>query len=246
MQRTQFIIIGIIFIGICGLSLMTIGAGAMTWVALSEESTATPTVVQRVVADVRPTFTPTPSPTETPTLTVTPTSTATPTDTSTPIPPTETPTETPTPPPPTETPPATATPVPPPPTDTPEPTATPVPSYPFEIAEHLNFPTNHPNFDVFIGVTDEGNHPLSGYRVIGMHSSGWQIESAVSAGDWTENSGAMWYKAGNIKYAAPNSPSGTWMLQLVDGGGQPAAPAITFDFQAESPSWYFLLYRRLD
>lgn len=85
---------------------------------------------------------------------------------------------------------------------------------------------------------------MSGYRVIGRHSSGLQIESQVSANDWTVNSGAKHYKAGNIKYEAFNSPSGLWTLQLVDEAGQPVAPPVEFPFDAASPTWYFLLYRR--
>lgn len=86
---------------------------------------------------------------------------------------------------------------------------------------------------------------MSGYRVIGRHSSGLQIDSQVSANDWTVNSGAKHYKAGNVKYEAFNSPSGTWTLQLVDEAGQPVAPAIDFPFDTTSPSWYFIIYRRI-
>ena len=63
-------------------------------------------------------------------------------------------------------------------------------------------------------------------------------------GDWTANSGAMHYKAGNIKYEAPNSPSGVWTLQLVDGNNTPVAPPVEFAFDTASPAWYFLIYER--
>ncbi|MEM7342630.1 MAG: hypothetical protein AAF485_00170 [Chloroflexota bacterium] len=192
-----------------------------------------------------PTFTPAPTFTPPP-----PTSTATetplPTDTPTPSP-TETPTETPLPPtatatdlPPTAT--FTVTPLPPTATPPPPPTDTPTPTFSHSILETGGFSTSHPNFDVFIAVTNTGNVPVSGYRVIGFHSGGMQVESAVSAGDWTENSGAMHYKAGNIKYQVPNSPTGIWTLQLVDEAGNPAAPPVEFPFDASNPSWYFLLY----
>jgi hypothetical protein len=96
-----------------------------------------------------------------------------------------------------------------------------------------------------VAITDAANKPLSGYRLIGLHSSGLRVESQVSAGDWTVNSGAKHYKAGNIKYEVFNSPPGVWTLQLVDESGQPAAPPIEFSFDAAQPTWYFLLYRRL-
>jgi hypothetical protein len=112
--------------------------------------------------------------------------------------------------------------------------------------ETQKFDTSHLNFDVYIAVTNEDNKPLSGYRVIGLHSSGVQIESQVSAAEWTVNSGARHYKAGNIKYEAPNSSTGTWSLQLVDEAGQPVAPAVEFPFDVSSPTWYFLLYRQID
>ncbi len=82
--------------------------------------------------------------------------------------------------------------------------------------------------------------------MLGSHSSGEQMESQVSAGDWTVNSGAMHYKAGNIKYEVPKSPGGFWTLQLVDQAGSPVAPPVEFPFDAGSPTWYFLLYRKAD
>ena len=91
------------------------------------------------------------------------------------------------------------------------------------MGETSQFPTSHPNFDVYVAITNADNRPISGYRVLGTHSSGLQIDSQVSAGDWTVNSGAMHYKAGNIKYEAPNSPEGLWTLQLVDEANNPAS-----------------------
>jgi hypothetical protein len=112
------------------------------------------------------------------------------------------------------------------------------------VLETAQFPTNHPNFDVYIAITNADNKPLSGYRVVGVHSGGLQIDSQPSAGDWTVNSGAMHYKGGNLKYEAPNSPTGTWRLQLVDEANNSAAPPFEFSFDAQNPTWYFLLYRR--
>lgn len=210
-----------------------IGVG-LTGCANLNRFAAKPSPTPRPIRRLVPTFTPTLPATWTPTATWTPSPTATPT--LTPVPPTLTPTPVP--------PTATSSPTPPPPTPTPLPTAAPTPSFAFVIAETGQFPTTHLNFDVYIAITDANNIPLSGYRVIGYQSSGLQLESQVSAGAWTENSGAKHYKAGNIKYEALNSPGGVWKLQLVDGSGQPVAPAIEFPFDPASPTWYFLLYRK--
>jgi hypothetical protein len=128
----------------------------------------------------------------------------------------------------------------------PLPTDTPVPSYPFKVVETSQFPTSHLNFDVYVAITNPENRPLSGYRVLGTHSSGLQIDSQISASDWTVNSGAMHYKAGNIKVEAPNSPAGIWTLQLVDDSNTAVAPPVEFSFDAASPTWYFLLYRQTE
>ncbi len=241
-QRRILFIGGIILlVGLCLVTSFTaVGSGLGLWFFFNSAAEApAPTVrpTRRVAA--APTFTPTASPTTIPTATSTatvtptplPTATATPTPTPIPL--------TPTPMPPTNTP-TSAQLLP---TPTPLPTDTPVPSYPFEILETAQFPTNHLNFDVYVAITDDDNRPLSGYRLLGRHSSGLQIDSQVSAGDWTVNSGAMHYKGGNMKYEAPNSPTGMWTLQLVDEANNPVAVPVEFSFDAANPTWYFLLYR---
>ncbi len=210
-----------------------LGSGLTAWLVFNQ-ATPTEIPIRRVVALASSTPVPSPTPTLTPTKTPTPPPTPTPLPT--PLP-TSTFTPSPTPLPPTPTP----LPTQPPPTATPTPAP---PSFPFTILETAKFDTSHLNFDVYIAITDEHNKPVSGYRVIGRHSSGLQIDSQVSANDWTVNSGAKHYKAGNIKYEAFNSPSGIWTLQLVDEAGQPVAPAIDFPFDAASPTWYFVIYRR--
>jgi hypothetical protein len=134
-----------------------------------------------------------------------------------------------------------------PPTVTPLPTNTltpTVPPYQFIVKEFAEFETSHLNFDVYVAVVDRGNKPQSDYRLIGTHSSGLRQESRPSAGDWTENSGAMHYKAGNIKYEIFNSPSGVWTLQLVDPAGLPAAEPVEFPFDSSQPTWYFIVFER--
>jgi hypothetical protein len=193
-----------------------------------------PTITSTPTATQTPSPTPTDLPTNTPTLSPTPTPSPTPVpDTPTPLPSataTPVPTDVPVPP--------TATPLP---TEPPPPTA---PPYGFVIKESAGFETNHLNFDVYVAVVDRNNTPLRDYRVIGTHSSGMQQESGPSAGDWTQNSGAMHYKAGNMKYEVFNSPGGVWTLQLVDPAGQPAAPPIEFPFDPSGPSWYFIVYEQ--
>jgi hypothetical protein len=233
--------------GLClVVTFLLFGSGLAIWfIDLSGEDSSSaagrPARTSRDLAELppRPTYTvtatstsiptPTPPPSATPTATVSPTPTVSPTDTPQPQP-TDTPAPTPRPP--------TATPQP---TDTPSPAA---PEYLFTIKETGKFNTTHLNFDVFVAITDDNNSPLSGYRIIGTHDSGLQIESRDSAGAWTENSGAMHYKAGNIKYEAPNSPSGLWTLQLVDSAGQLVGPPVEFIFDPANPTWYFLYFER--
>jgi hypothetical protein len=112
------------------------------------------------------------------------------------------------------------------------------------VLENDQFSTNHPDFDVYIAVTDAANHPLSGYRVVGSLSTAGQVESQASAGDWIVNSGAMQYKAGNLKFQSPNSPAGVWTLRLLDEGGSQVAPPLDLSFDPVRPSWYFVEYRQ--
>jgi hypothetical protein len=245
-KKSLILIASLLALGLClAASFILLSSGLTFWAAIrgAEADAATqPQPTRRTFALAElpppPTATATPPPTATPTAalllgqpTAPPTNTPLPAPTDTPAP---TPTETlpPTPRPPTATPLPIDTPTPPPPT------------YPFSIKETASFPTNHLSFDVYIAITDNKNKPLRDYRVIGTHASGLQIESQVSAGDWTVNSGAMHYKAGNIKYEAPNSPSGLWTLQLVDAENKPAGPPVEFSFDLENPTWYFLIYER--
>lgn len=248
--KLYIIAISIAVVGLClGGSVVLFGSGLTFWV-VSDDITAraddgarparraisvakVPTLATNT-ATVPPTATPTPLPTGTPT--------PVPSDTP---PPTAPPTDTPQP---SATPaPSTATAAPP--TATPLPTDTPTPAppeFPFVVKENLTFPTNHENFDVFVAITNQKNRPMSGYRIIGTHDSGRQIETPASAGDWTENSGAMHYKAGNVKFRVPNSPPGQWTLQLVDEANTPVGPPVVFNFDIYDPTWYFLLYEEKD
>lgn len=247
----RLILIGLLLgLGACPFIALTAGVAAV-WTSFNQA--APPTVIVAIATrtplptfEVRPTSTailPPPTNTPAPTATQTPSPSATASPTTTPLPPTATATPSATPTPlPTETPLPANTPLP---TNTPTPAATPTPAHSFEIAESGQFPTSHPNFDVFVAVVDESNRPLSGYQVLGFHSGGMQVSSALSAGDWTENSGAMHYRAGNIKYQVLNSPDGTWTLQLADEAGTPVAPPLSLPFDTGSPSWYFVMYRKV-
>lgn len=203
-----------------------------------------PAVVVRSTS--RPTFTATampptitPLPTATPTVPATPTPTPIP-PTATAVPATVTPAPSPTPSPPPTSAPAVPASAPIPPTAT----ATPAPAFAFAVLESAQFETSHADFDVFVAVTDPNNTPLAGYKVVAEHSAGLRVESALTAGAWTENSGAKHYKGGNLKLSVLNSPTGVWRLQLVDENGNAVAPALEFAFDAANPHWYFMLYRR--
>jgi hypothetical protein len=246
MKNKLLLIVPVLLLLSVGCVVMAVGSGSLILLRSPGAGDEPTIVVRQLAALPTNTATPVPLPTHTPAQPPTPVFTATP------LPNTPTPTGTPTVVP-THTPlPATDTPIPPtntavPPTATPLPTDTPVPptpAYGFIIKESAGFETSHLNFDVFIAVIDGNNTPLRDYRVVGTHSSGMQQESAPSAGDWTQNSGAMHYKAGNIKYEVPNSPGGVWTLQLIDPSGQPAAPPVEFPFDAARPSWYFLVYEQ--
>lgn len=219
------------------MSMLGFGWAGFFWLASATQATPTPRPTIEVVRFSAP---PTATPTATPSPTVTPPPTASPTFTppltDTPIPTaTASPSPSPTP---------TSTAIPPSPTPIPTATPSPVPQFDFTVKELDKFDTNHPNFDVYVAVVNDNNRPLGDYRVIGTHSTGLQVESPPSANDWTENSGAMHYKAGNIKFQAANSPGGVWTLQLVDAQGQPAAEPVPLDFDSAHPSWYFIIFER--
>jgi hypothetical protein len=218
-----------------------VGSGLTLWLS-SDQPEAIPAgrstrVLVMAQSSPAPTFSPTPTATLIPTSTPTLVPTATPT--STPVPPSPTPTAVP----PTETPVNTHTP-PPLPTATHTPAPTLPPAFAFEVVEFNNFPTSHLNFDVYIAITDNNNKPVSGYRVLGRHSDGLEMDSEISVDRWTQNSGAKHYKAGNIKYEVFTSPGGLWTLQLVDESGQAIAPPVECPFDPANPNWYFVLYRR--
>jgi hypothetical protein len=267
-QHRIIFIVGIILLtGLClAITFVTMGSGLTLWFGLKQTANLSPTdprPTRKILVMASPTpitNAPSPSTIATPTtlsvassttlspdttvvsmpLSVTPTSLPLPTDTATPTPLPATPTSTALPPT------AILSPTPPPPTATDMPTATAIPAYSFTILETEQFPTSHFNFDVYIAITDANNTPLSGYRVLGQHSDGLQVESQVSANVWTANSGAMHYKAGNIKYEVPNSPGGVWTLQLVDEASHQVAPSVELSFDSSDPSWYFVLYRQIE
>jgi hypothetical protein len=224
--------------------LLGAGAGMAFWFASGSEvkpiarapsptrmwptvtSTILPTATEAPAAAVDP-LTPTVSPTPTNTATPAPTEMPSATATIAPLP----------------TPTAAATETPVPPTLTPAPTETPLPAFDFELAESDAFPTGKDDFDAFIAVTDANNNPLGGYRIMGTHSNGQQLESQPSVDRWSENSGAMHYKAGNIKLHVTDSPEGEWTLTLVNAENQVAAASVNLAVDRAAPQWYFLLFR---
>ena len=238
-QRLIVVIGAVILFGVClAVALAVAGSGLAVWVTV-DKTAVLPSPTTRLVRWSMPTLTPTPAFTATPTHTLTPAWTPTAIPTTTP-PATDTPTTVPT-----STPSATPAQAPPAATPAPSPTDTPAPpAFPFVIQETASFPTNHFDFDVYVAITDQDNKPLSGYRVAAQHSSGQQTTTETSAGDWTVNSGAMHYKAGNLKVSVPKSDSGAWALQLLDEAGNPVAPIAEFQFDNSAPTWYFIIYKR--
>lgn len=236
-MKKQIIIVTILLVGFClATTLLTVGSGFTLWLTNRATPTRRPTLPPLALSSPSPTATPSPTPTPSPRPSPTPLPTVTPSPTLSPTPP---PSATPTPRP-------TASPTSPPPTATPSPTVTftPAPAYTFAILETEQFPTNHPDFDIYIAVTDSDNNPLGGYRAIGSHSGGLRVESDASTTAWAFNSGAMHYKAGNIKFQALNSPQGVWTVQLVNEAGQPVAAPVELSFDPTRPTWYFILYRK--
>jgi len=133
-----------------------------------------------------------------------------------------------------------------PPTSTATVTSTPAPAYAFVLVESDAFPTGKDDLDVFVAVTDADNNPLDGYRILGAHSNGQQMESQTSVARWSENSGAMHYKAGNIKLHIEHSPAGSWALTLVDQTNQVVAAPVDLASDPAAPQWHFLLFRLVD
>lgn len=211
----------------------------------------TPTGTPTLTKTPRATFTPTPNWTDTPTVTLTPTwtatPTATPTPTETPIP-TETPTSVPTP---TFTPSTTPTPRPPtpiPPTSTPAPPPpTPTPSYPFKISEGpVGFPTTNPILVMYIALTDGGNVPVGGLKVVGDHTpTGDHWVSAPSCFDFCKSNGIEGtIKVGNVTFEPPRYETGVWNLYVVDGAGKQVSNVIPVTVDFNSPNWFFMILRR--
>jgi hypothetical protein len=238
-QRLVVILGAVVLLGFCLAALAVAGSGLVLWLTVDKTAVVPSSPTPRLARWSMPTLTPTPASTATPTHTLTPAPTQTDTPTTAPSP-TDTPTAAPT-----STPEPTPTQAPPTATPTPSPTDTPAPpSFLFIIQETASFPTNHLDFDVYVAITGDNNQPLNGYRVAAFHSSGLQITTEPSAGDWTVNSGARHYKAGNLKLSVPQSDSGAWSLHLLDEGGAPAAPIVEFPFDNSAPTWYFIIYRR--
>ena len=138
-----------------------------------------------------------------------------------------------------------------PPTDTPaevaappapaEPTATeppPPPAFSFELQNAEQFPENK-LVRVFLYVFDN-DQALSGYSVRVTKDGGELPVSATSAGG---QPGLTWPIADarqrfqNMKVEFPGiQPAGAWVVQLVDGGGNPVGPPANFTLNANDPN----------
>ena len=122
-----------------------------------------------------------------------------------------------------------------------EPTATeppPPPAFGFELQNAEQFPENK-LVRVFLYVFDS-DQALGGYSVRVTKDGG---ELSVSASSAQGQPGLTWPIADsrqrfqNMKVEFPGiQPAGTWVVQLVDGGGSPAGPPATFNLSANDPS----------
>ena len=171
-------------------------------------------VPQAVAVDVPATTPapPTPLPSATPTRVV-------PTDTPTPVP---TATFTPTP---------SATPTP---TSTPTPSPTPTPDYPFALEAAERFPSPITTVDevrIYVYVYGEDALALEGYtlrvlkdgrplEVLGRSSGGLPGETRPGPSPYT--------RFANLGLAFFEPPAGEWVVQLVDGAGNPVGPPARF------------------
>ncbi len=197
--------------------------------------TPTPTgassVPQAVAVDVPATAgaPPTPRPSDTPTPAV-------PTDTPTPVP---TATSTPTP-----TPSAT-------PTSPPTPSPTPTPDYPFGLEAAERFPSPITTVDevrIYAYIYGEDALALEGYtlqvikdgrslEVLGRSSGGLPGETRPGPSPYT--------RFANLGLAFFEPPEGEWVVQLVDGAGNPMGPPARFVLEADDPRReLYVRYRR--
>ncbi len=174
---------------------------------------------------------PTPVPTPVPTLTPSPV--PFPTET-----PTSLPTETPVPPP--AQPPA---PKAPPPTATPsEPTPTPAPQYKFMLREQGNREfqrTTNNLITMYVAIVSAGNVPVGGYKVVGDHSAGMHVESALSDWNWSATNclDCDYIKFGNVKFEPGPFVDGVWNIYVADEAGTQLSPVVPLPYSTNPDQW---------
>ncbi|MCB0168884.1 MAG: hypothetical protein KDI79_31945, partial [Anaerolineae bacterium] len=188
---------------------------------------------------------PTEIPTPVPTLTPSPA----PIPSDTPVPP---PTDTPAPPPPTPTPVQMAAPqvqvqaqVPsqPAPTDTPVvPTDTPAPSFRFSVKEQGNRAfqrTNYQAIVIYVAIVTASNVPIGGLKIVGDHSSGTHVESALSDWHWSATNclDCDYVKFGNVKFEPGTFSDGVWNIYVADSAGTPLSPVVPLSYSADPEQW---------
>ncbi|HMR63029.1 MAG TPA: hypothetical protein PKE64_03370, partial [Anaerolineae bacterium] len=169
----------------------------------------------------------------TPVPTLTPSPVPFPTET-----PTSLPTETPVPPP--AQPPA---PKAPPPTATPsEPTPTPAPQYKFMLREQGNREfqrTTNNLITMYVAIVSAGNVPVGGYKVVGDHSAGMHVESALSDWNWSATNclDCDYIKFGNVKFEPGPFVDGVWNIYVADEAGTQLSPVVPLPYSTNPDQW---------
>ncbi|MCB0223613.1 MAG: hypothetical protein KDI02_07990 [Anaerolineae bacterium] len=190
-----------------------------------------------------PTDIPTPVPTLTPSPAPSPSDTPVPSPTDTPVPP---------PPPPTPVQLEAQPQVPvqaaqtlsqPEPTETPVvPTDTPAPSFRFTVKEQGNRAfqrTNYQAIVIYVAIVTASNVPIGGLKIVGDHSSGIHVESALSDWHWSATNclDCDYVKFGNVKFEPGTFSDGVWNIYVADDGGNQRSPVVPLSYSSSPDQW---------
>ncbi|MFQ5613234.1 MAG: hypothetical protein ACE5H9_13990 [Anaerolineae bacterium] len=147
-------------------------------------------------------------------------------------------------------------------------TSTPTPGsrFPLQVVEGpLTYSTENHIFVVYFAITDAGNNPLPGYRVVGQfRPGGFYLESVESCGEFCVASGPaetcvpindddnndedkcevikFSIQQGNVVFEAPFYVTGTWTLYVVDRLGARVSDDLVFNTnQADDQrQWFYV------
>jgi hypothetical protein len=193
---------------------------------------------------------PTPVPTLTPSVVPSPTPTVVPTNTPVPPPPPPPPPKPQSPPPPSQ--PASVVPAASSTNPPQAPAPPPAPSFPFVVVEQGNREfqrTNYHGITIYVAIVSEGNVPIGGYKVVGDHSSGLHIESALSDWFWSVTNclDCDYVKFGNVKFEPGTFSDGVWHIYIADPQGNPVSAPVPLAYSSDPNQWVwdFILFRKV-